>query len=164
MWNEFCGPAEMTEIRVVQSCGMAVALPEDAVIGVLALADDPAHAIERIDGIATLYMDDRQRPLVSLKQALCVETAAGHARTEDVVVVLRMGRQLFGLLVETARAPELAMVLPTVTPQPTLAVFNQLLQMNDGGILFQLNPIWLALSIERPAARRGVEPTIPLAA
>jgi two-component system chemotaxis sensor kinase CheA len=166
MWNEFCGPAEMTEIRVVESCGMAVALPEHNVIGVLTLADDPAHKIERINGIPVMEMDDRLRPLVSLKQALCVATPAGDTRGEGKVVVLRLDGQLFGLLVETVREPEHAMVLPTVTPQHSLAVFSRLLQMADGGILFTLNPIWLALSIEAPGSTvpRGAGPALKLAA
>ncbi|MEJ0071242.1 MAG: hypothetical protein WDO24_23650 [Pseudomonadota bacterium] len=42
------------------------------------------------------------------------------------------------------------MVLPTVTPTVSSAAFRHLLQMADGGILFALNPIWLALSIEVP--------------
>jgi hypothetical protein len=80
--------------------------------------------------------------------------------------VLRLGNQLFGLLVEAVREPELAMVLPTVTPARSLAVFSQLLQMADGGILFALNPVWLALSIElpRPAAQVDFKPAFRLAA
>jgi chemotaxis protein histidine kinase CheA len=166
MWNEFCGPAEMTEIRVVESCGMAVALPEHNVIGVLTLTDESAHQIERLNGILTMEMDDRFRPLVSLKQALCVTTPSGDAHDEDKVVVLRLDGQLFGLLVEAVREPEHAMVLPTVTPQRSLAVFSRLLQMADGGILFALNPIWLALSIEapKPTAMRRVAPALKLVA
>jgi len=166
MWNEFCGPAEMTEVRVVESCGMAVALPEHNVIGVLTPADEPAHKIERIDGIPAMHMDERLRPLVSLKQALSIATPAGDTRDEGKVVVLRLAGQLFGLLVEAVREPERAMVLPTVTPQHSLAVFSQLLQMADGGILFALNPIWLALSIEapKPAAQRRADPAMKLAA
>lgn len=166
MWNELSGPAEMTEIRVVESCGMAVALPEHSVIGVLPLADDPEHAVERIGGIPTMHMDERRRPLISLKQALCIETPTDHGDGEGTVVVLRLGNQLFGLLVEAVREPELAMVLPTVTPARSLAVFSQLLQMADGGILFALNPVWLALSIElpRPAAQVDFKPAFRLAA
>jgi hypothetical protein len=70
--------------------------------------------------------------------------------------VLRLEGQLFGLLVEEVREPEHAMVLPTVTPARSLAVFRQLLQMADGGILFELNPLWLALSIEVKPARQVV--------
>jgi chemotaxis protein histidine kinase CheA len=166
MWNEFCGAAEMAEIRIVESCGMGVALPEHNVIGVLPLTDHPDHTVERIDGIPAMYMDKRLRPLVSLKQALRIQTPAGHQRGEDIVVVLRLDGQLFGLLVEAVREPELAMVLPTLTPQRSLAVFSQLLQTADGAILFALNPIWLALSIElpRPSVRGGVDPAMLLAA
>lgn len=166
MSNELRGPAETTEIRVVESCGMAVALPEHNVIGVLPLADNPDHAVECIDGIPMMYMDERLRPLVSLKQALCVQPSADHPREENLVVVLRLGGQLFGLLVETAYEPEQAVVLPTLTPQHSLAAFSQLLQIADRRILFALNPTWLALSIElpRPAARRGAAPAMLLAA
>jgi chemotaxis protein histidine kinase CheA len=166
MSNEFCGPAEMTEIRVVESCGMAVALPEHSVIGVLPLAGAPAAAVERIAGIPTMYMDERRRPLISLKQALCIQTPTDHGDDEGIVVVLRLGGQLFGLLVEAVREPEPAMVLPTVTPLHSLAVFSHLLQMADGGILFALNPTWLALSIElpRPAALVDLKPAMRLAA
>jgi chemotaxis protein histidine kinase CheA len=160
MWNEFCGPAKMIEVRVVESCGMAVALPECDVIGVLPLADCPDSAIARFNGVAAMHMDDRFRPLISLKQALCVETPANHRQREDQVVILRLNGQLFGLLVEQVREPEEAMVLPTVTPARTLAVFRHLLQMADGGILFALNPVWLAFSIEAPHA----EPALRLAA
>jgi chemotaxis protein histidine kinase CheA len=164
MWNEFCDPAKTTEIRVVESCGMAVALPEDSVIGILPV-DAPEHAIEHSGGLAMMYMDDRFRPLVSLHQTLCIEVPAGHTPREDAVVVLRMGAQLFGLLVERAREPERAMVLPTVTPAPALSVFTEMLQMADGGILFTLNPTWLALTLNAPLpAPRGAEPTERLAA
>jgi chemotaxis protein histidine kinase CheA len=160
MWNEFCGPAKMIEVRVVESCGMAVALPECDVIGVLPLADCPENTIAHFNGVSAMHMDDRFRPLISLKQALCVETPTDHPRREDQVVVLRLNGQLFGLLVEQVREPEQAMVLPTVTPARTLAVFRHLLQMADGGILFALNTVWLALSIEAPQT----QPALRLAA
>jgi chemotaxis protein histidine kinase CheA len=165
MWNEFCDPAQTTEVRIVESCGMKVALPEANVIGILPAAGQPEHVVERADGLAVMYMDDRYRPVVSLRQALCVETPAGHLPREDSVVVLRLGAQLFGLLVEDAEQPEVAMVMPTVTPAPAVSVFTQMLQMADGGILFSLNPIWLALTLNVPLpAAQEVDPTARLAA
>jgi chemotaxis protein histidine kinase CheA len=166
MWNEFCGPVETTEVRVVESCGMAVALPENSVVGVVPLVGDPAHMFASGNGVATMYMDDRFRPLISLRQALCIETPAGHVSEEDVVVVVRIGGQLFGLQVEHARTPEPAMVLPTVTAAPPLAVFRGLLQMADGGILFTLNPSWLAVTIGSPVPADGprVAPELLMAA
>ena len=165
MWNEFCGPAETTEIRVVESGGMAVALPEDSVIGILPAGSASEYSIERFAGLSMMYMDDRFRPLVSLREALCIETPAGHGAREESVVVLRMGAQLFGLLVERAREPERAMVLPTVTPAPVLSVFTEMLQMEDGGILFALNPTWLAITMSVPLPMpRCVRPIERLAA
>ncbi|MEJ0071243.1 MAG: chemotaxis protein CheW [Pseudomonadota bacterium] len=77
-----------------------------SVIGVLVLADHPENVIERVGGVSAMYMDDRFRPLVSLKQALCLDTPADHSAAEDRVVVLRLNGQLFGLLVEEVREPE----------------------------------------------------------
>ena len=139
--------ATTTQIRIVESRGTTVGLPEDSVIGLLSLAD-PAHVLDRVNGMLTMHLDERDRPVIRLSDAL--RLAPTGAAPENQVVILRMGpmgSQLFGLLVERAGEPEQATVLPTRLPEPVLMPITQLVQLADGSIACTLNPIWLALSI-----------------
>lgn len=144
MFNEFTVPNETLQVCPVACADAVFALPERDVIGVLPLDDQ--NALEQIAGVLAMNMDDRYRPLVSLRQTLC---QPGHP-TENVVVVLRVGAQLFGLLVDQALAPVRAAVHPTLEPASTLATFSHIVRLNDGRDAPVLNPANLALSAQHP--------------
>jgi len=144
MLQEHPCPRETIRVRVVESCGMAIALPAEDVVDVQPLMATP-ELLERTGDLRVMRLGGLSRPVVSLQQALCLELPADRVPREDQVVVLRVGTQLFGLLAERAHPPEPVEVLPTRQPAPRLAVFSMLVQRGDE-ITFVLNPIRLALS------------------
>lgn len=137
-------PIETIDIRVVQSCGMAVALPARDIVDVVPLGD-AGQSLERVGDLLVMRLDDRSRPILSLQQALCLEPAVASAAHEDLVVVVQVETQLFGLQVEAVSEPRAAIVLPTEKSAHGLAVFSNLVQ-HDNEVLFVLNPVRLALS------------------
>ena len=67
MLNEYC-PAKSLLVRTVETGVARYALPEQDVIGVLPA--DGEYAIEYAGDMPTMMMDDRRRPLVSLREAV----------------------------------------------------------------------------------------------
>jgi two-component system chemotaxis sensor kinase CheA len=137
-------PIETIEIRVVESCGMAVALPARDVVAVVPL-DGAQPPLERVGDLLVMRLGDRSRPILSLGQALCLEPSTADPAQEDIVVVVQVETQSFGLRVEAVSEPRAAIVLPTEKSAHGLAVFSNLVQ-HDNEVLFVLNPVRLALS------------------
>jgi chemotaxis protein histidine kinase CheA len=140
MINEYT-PSKTLSVRPVESCGARFALPEHDVIGVLPL--DGEFRLERVGDLLTMVMDDRRRPLVSLREQLCLDAHAARG-AEDQVVVIRIGPQLFGLLVERVGAPTTATIHPTLDRPSPFAMFSDLVQLADGSDVPVLNPNRLA--------------------
>src|SRR5579863_7971073 len=126
MLAQFTLPHETLQVCPVECAGTVYALPERDVIGVLPPEDD--HALAQIGDVLAMHMDDRYRPLISLRKTLCQPSHS----TESVVVVLRIGAQLFGLLVDRARQPSRAVVPPTLEPASALATFSHIVRLEDG--------------------------------
>ena len=149
MFHEFCElPLETLQVRPVVSCGNEFALPEDAVMGVLPLGGKaPA---QYVGGLLVMAIDNRLRPLVSLRETLCLDTASSDESGEQVVVVVRIASQLFGLLVEQVGTPERAIVHPTVDAGPPFALLSHVVRLDDGRDVAVLNPNSLAFTV-RPA-------------
>jgi hypothetical protein len=137
---------EALHVCPVESDGACFALPERDVIAVLPLDDD---TLERVCGLLAMGMDERYRPLISLRTALC--QPAGPAGT---VVVLRIGDRLFGLLVDRAFAPVHAGVLPTLCAAPARATFSRIVRLDDGSDLAVLNPASLLAVAQPPDSAR----------
>jgi chemotaxis protein histidine kinase CheA len=142
MPQQSCREKATIQIRVVESCGMAIALPAADVIDVQPLTATP-EMLEQIGDLSVMHLDGRTRPVVSLQRALCLEPPADRAAPENQIVVLQVGTQRFGLLAERAHAPEQVEILPTTCPAHHLAVFSMMVQRGDE-IAFVLNPLRLA--------------------
>jgi hypothetical protein len=136
-------PVETTDICVVATNGIQVALRDADVVCLLTRSGGPC-----VDDVPTMVVEGRPRALVSLRETLCLESGA----SEDVVVMLRLGEQLLGLTVERIHAVEQATVLPTMNPTYPMAMFNQLVEAGRAGILSVLNPARLALSVGEAGA------------
>jgi chemotaxis protein histidine kinase CheA len=136
-------PVVTTDVCVVETGGTAVALLDRDLVCILPLEAGSKHPLGRIGDLTTMVIDGRPRPLVSLRETLCLDAGG----SEDVVVVIRLGDQLFGLTVERVRAIEEAIILPTLDPPYPLAMFAHLVDAGVSGLLTILNPARLALCI-----------------
>jgi chemotaxis protein histidine kinase CheA len=141
MLNEFC-PNQTLAVRPVETRGARFALPERDVIGVLPL--DAATRLEAIGGVLTLMMDERARPVISLGDQLCLKHPGAD---ETEVVIVRVGPQLFGVLVAQVGEPCRATVHPTRERAPVFAVFSDVVRLSDGDDVPVLNPNRLAFSV-----------------
>lgn len=129
---------ETTDICVVETNGIQVALRDADIVCLLSRDTGP-----RIGDVSTMVVDGRPRALVSLRETLCLDAGA----PETIVVMLRLGDQLFGLTVERIHAVEEAAVLPTLHSTYPTALFSQLVEAGRAGILSVLNPSRLALCV-----------------
>jgi hypothetical protein len=130
--------AETTDICVVETNGVQVALRDADIVCLLARAAGP-----RIGDVPTMVVDGRPRALVSLRETLCLDAGA----PETIVVMLSVGDQLLGLTVERIHAVEQAAVLPTLHATYPMAMFAQLVEAGRAGVLSVLNPARLALCV-----------------
>lgn len=138
-------PGETITIRMVESCGTAVAVPAADIVKVLTLSGPDQVAL--IGGVMTMRLDGRARPVISLQDTLFVRPPAGAAAREDQVVVLEIGEQLFGLVAERVGIPERVEVLPTLRPVEPLSVFTALVRRGTE-VAFVLSPTRLGLSAD----------------
>ena len=147
MLNEFCTlPHDTLQVRRVTTNGADFALPECDIVKVLPFDHDVA--VERVGGVLFLHIDGRFRPLISLSEALCLPVDRVAHDCNQVVVVVRLGSQVFGLLVEHAALPTQAIVHPTINASPALAPFTEIVRLDDGRDVAVLNPPYLALSAQ----------------
>lgn len=145
MFHQFTPGHESLDVCPIESAGTRFALRERDVIGVLTLDKD--CTLEELGGVLSTWMDDRHRPLVSLRAALCQPMHPN----ENVVVMLQIGTQLFGLLVDQAFEPTRAVVHPTMDPSSPLATFTHMVRLDDGSDVPVLNTTSLALSARHDA-------------
>lgn len=131
-------PPETTDVCVVETGGVTAALLDRDIVCILALEAGP-----RVGDVRTLMFDGRPRALVSLRETLCI-AGGGH---EEVVVVLQLGDQVFGLAVERVRAIEQAVVLPTLDAPYPLSMFAHLAHSDVTGPITVLNPARLAMCV-----------------
>jgi len=147
MLNEY-SPSTPLLVRPVESAGDVFGLPECDVIGVLPV---DGCAIERAGGVLAMPMDDdRLRPLVSLRQALGRPSSAA----ERFVVVLWVGAQLYGLLVDRAFEPTNSTIYPDVRSALAFATCIHIVRLADGRDVPVLNPVSLAFTAQRPEPTR----------
>ena len=135
---------------IVEVAGDRFAIPQLAVAEILRAGQDKKHHIERIKGAGLLRLRNKLLPLVHLKTLLALSDAAD---IEDAfVVVIQVGSQYFGLVVDRVLHSEEIVVKPMSGKLRHIAMFSGTTIMGDGAVILIVDPNGIAQKIESSEA------------
>src|SRR5215475_8159332 len=131
---------------IVAVAGDRFAIPQLAVVELVRVRRNSEHRIERIKDAAVLRLRNKLLPLVSLKQLLKIGDDGGE--TENVfIVVMQVGRQTFGIVVDGVFHTEEIVVKPMSSRLRNIPVFCGNTILGDGSVIMIIDPNGVANTI-----------------
>ena len=134
---------------VIGAAGERFAIPQISVVEIVLPGAQPDMVLDTIDGAPVLRLRNRLLPLVSLTRTLRLQTDAdptGEAAclSEKVVVVLAVGSQRLGLIVEHVFDTEEIVVKPVAPVIRSIPLFCGNTILGDGSVIMILDPLGIA--------------------
>ncbi len=134
---------------VIGSAGERFAIPQISVVEIVLPGAQPDMVLDTIDGAPVLRLRNRLLPLVSLTRTLRLYSVADPSGAdaclaEKVVVVLSVGSQRLGLIVEHVFDTEEIVVKPVAPVIRSIPLFCGNTILGDGSVIMILDPIGLA--------------------
>jgi two-component system chemotaxis sensor kinase CheA len=136
---------------IVEAGGDRFAIPQLAVIELVRVRSNSEHRIERIKDAAVLRLRDKLLPLVHL--ATLLKIGDGDSRVEDgFIVVMQVGSQLFGVVVDGVFHTEEIVVKPMSSKLRNIPMFCGNTILGDGSVIMIVEPNGVAHTIGGSAA------------
>ncbi|MGD1887571.1 MAG: chemotaxis protein CheW [Cohaesibacteraceae bacterium] len=134
---------------IVESAGERFAIPQLAVIELVRAQKDSEHKIETIRNTPVLRLRNKLLPLSPLSQLLGVDTPDPQETIgeEGFIVVMQVGNQTFGLVVDAVFHTEEIVVKPMSTMLRHLTMFSGNTILGDGSVIMILDPNGIANAI-----------------
>ncbi|MDB5651136.1 MAG: ATPase [Hyphomicrobiales bacterium] len=127
---------------IVECGGQRFALPQHSVIEVVGTSDQSGSSLASVQGALLLRQRDQMLPVLDLAQELEFPEIA--ERVDPVVVVMRVGSQPFGILVDTVFEVIEVVVKPLAGALSHLTYFSGNTMLGDGSVVLILDPAGLA--------------------
>jgi two-component system chemotaxis sensor kinase CheA len=129
---------------IVEEGEECFAIPQLSVVELVRVGSNSEHRIERIKEAPVLRLRNKLLPLFSLGSAI-----AGGAREDDAawqgfVVVMQVGNQVFGLLVDGILQTEEIVVKPMSTKLRHIRMFAGNTILGDGSVIMIIDPNGIA--------------------
>jgi two-component system, chemotaxis family, sensor kinase CheA len=134
---------------IVGSRGQRYALPQLSVVELVRAGPGCEHAVETIKSNQVLRLRDRLLPLVSLQSVLGEAERAHEGPAEGdnpggsqtrFVVVMQVGEQRFGVIVEEVFDTEEIVVKPLMPMLSGIGIFSGATILGDGSVILILDP------------------------
>ncbi|GAB5510383.1 MAG: hybrid sensor histidine kinase/response regulator [Hyphomicrobiales bacterium] len=135
---------------IVESSGERFAIPQLAVVELVRAQKDSEHKIETIRNTPVLRLRDKLLPLSPLSHLLGVESPSedsGSIGEEGFIVVMQVGNQTFGLVVDAVFHTEEIVVKPMSSMLRHLSMFSGNTILGDGSVIMILDPNGIANAI-----------------
>ena len=131
---------------IVDAGGDRFAIPQLSVVELVRARSNSEHRIERIKDTTVLRLRDKLLPLIRLTKLLGFENAK--KETDDgFIVVIQVGTQLFGLVVDAVFHTEEIVVKPMSNKLRHIAVFSGNTILGDGSVIMIIDPNGVAREI-----------------
>ncbi len=130
---------------IVEAGGDRFAIPQIAVVELVRARGGSEHRVERIKDTAVLRLRDKLLPLTRLSQLLGTEIDAGDVES-GFIVVIQVGSQSFGIVVDSVFHTEEIVVKPMSSKLRHIALFSGNTILGDGSVIMIVDPNGIAQS------------------
>jgi two-component system chemotaxis sensor kinase CheA len=132
---------------IVEAGGDRFAIPQLSVVELARARGGSEHRIERIKDTVVLRLRDKLLPLSRLTALLGVE-AAGELKDDDgFIVVIQVGSQSFGIVVDAVLHTEEIVVKPMSSKLRHIAMFSGNTILGDGSVIMIVDPNGIARAL-----------------
>jgi two-component system chemotaxis sensor kinase CheA len=131
---------------IVEAGGARFAIPQLAVVELVRARNDSEHRIERIKDAAVMRLRNKLLPLVRL-DALLKLSACGNDIMNGFIVVMQVGSQLFGIVVDGVFHTEEIVVKPMSSRLRHIPLFCGNTILGDGSVIMIIDPNGVAHTI-----------------
>jgi two-component system chemotaxis sensor kinase CheA len=131
---------------IVAAGGNRFAIPQISVVELVRARAGSEHRVERIKDTAVLRLRDKLLPLARLSQLLGTETGAGDIEG-GYIVVIQVGSQNFGIVVDSVFHTEEIVVKPMSSKLRHIAMFSGNTILGDGAVIMIIDPNGIAKAL-----------------
>jgi two-component system, chemotaxis family, sensor kinase CheA len=139
---------------IIEVAGDRFAIPQLAVLELVRVRSRSELRIERIKDSAVLRLRNKLLPLVDLKTLLGIGGRREGAAEGSFIVVMQVGLQTFGLVVDGVFDTEEIVVKPMSSRLRQVAVFSGNTILGDGSVILILDPNGVAHAVGMPQTTR----------
>ncbi|MGE0752486.1 MAG: chemotaxis protein CheW [Variibacter sp.] len=138
---------------IVESAGERFAIPQLAVVELVRSRAGSEHRIEYIKGAPILRLRDKLLPLVHLGTLLKLEDTASPTVGDGFIVVMQVGNQRFGIVVDGLFHTEEIVVKPMAAKLRHIGMFSGAAILGDGAVIMILDPNGVAETVGTVASQ-----------
>lgn len=146
---------------IVESKGDRFAIPQLSVVELVRVQNNSEHRIERIKDTPVLRLRDKLLPLLHLSQILGMESAKDVDESLDhdngFIVVMQVGNQTFGVVVDGVFHTEEIVVKPMSTMLRNINMFSGNTILGDGSVIMIIDPNGVASAMASHASSALLE-------
>src|SRR5437879_3378256 len=149
---------------IVEAAGDRFAIPQLSVVELVRARANSEHRIERIKDTAVLRLRNKLLPLMHLKKLLRIDDGSSSDPEEGFIVVIQVGSQTFGIVVDAVFHTEEIVVKPMSTKLRRIPMFSGNTILGDGSVIMIIDPNGIAQAIgagatQIPEPPADAEPT-----
>ncbi|MEI2385071.1 hybrid sensor histidine kinase/response regulator [Breoghania sp. JC706] len=141
---------------IVESSGDRFAIPQLSVVELVRVQNNSEHRIERIKDTPVLRLRNKLLPLLHLSSLLGMETVANADEALDqdngFIVVMQVGSQTFGVVVDGVFHTEEIVVKPMSTMLRNISMFSGNTILGDGSVIMIIDPNGIASAMASHAS------------
>lgn len=141
---------------IIKVADQRYALPQHAVVEAVGLGKNSSDLIDKVQNALVLKLRDEVIPVVDLRSILGLDDNAGGVREGQLVVIMRVGPNSFGVIVDEVSDIQEIVVKPLSASIAHLKVFSGHTILGDGSVVLILDPGGIAvnLGIEKSAEKK----------
>jgi two-component system chemotaxis sensor kinase CheA len=132
---------------IIEAAGERFAIPQVALVELVRVKSNSEHRIERIKDTPVLRLRDKLLPLVNLAGFLKLRERSASDFDKGFIVVMKVGSQSFGLVVDAVVHTEEIVVKPLSSKLRQIAVFSGNTILGDGSVIMIVDPNGVAEAI-----------------
>jgi two-component system chemotaxis sensor kinase CheA len=138
---------------IIECAGDRFAIPQLAVAELVRVRAGAEHRIERIKNAAVLRLRDKLLPLVDLRKLLKIDDGQRGDVEGDFIVVVQVGNETFGVVVDAVFHTEEIVVKPLSSRLSHITMFSGNTILGDGSVIMIIDPNGVAEALGTTALR-----------
>ncbi|CAM5461156.1 histidine kinase OS=Afipia felis OX=1035 GN=cheA PE=4 SV=1 [Afipia felis] len=132
---------------IVESAGERFAIPQIAVVELVRARANSEHRIERIKDTPVLRLRNKLLPLLHLRKLLNISDGQEIDPENGFIVVMQVGSQTFGIVVDGVFHTEEIVVKPMSTKLRHINMFSGNTILGDGAVIMIIDPNGISQSV-----------------